>query len=662
MDKRTVNIDLKTITDADVDGVVLYFKPEAVVGSNGEVLIRTTTSVTVNSTGVGTVDLPIRPTGSIRYRCKIGNDGELGTFKFYLEAGAAIDIWQLVDGGSAATQSVKDYVDEKVAAIPGGGVSLGETSSTAYRGDRGKTAYDHSQLVTGNPHSVTKANVGLSNVDNTSDSTKNTATATLTNKTLTAPVINSPTGLVKGDVGLGNVDNISDLLKPVSTAQAAALALKADLASPALTGNPTAPTQTAGNASTRLATTDFVSQSIASLIASAPGTLDTLNEIATALGNDPNFAATMTTTLAGKLVKSANLSDLTNAGTARTNLGLGTLATQNGTFSGISSGANTGDQTTITGNAGTATALATARAIYGNNFDGTAALAQIIASTFGGTGNGFTKFSGPATAERTFTLPNSSETLLYSGGALGTPSSGTLTNCTFPTLNQNTSGYAEALKSATTTVSVSAATAPTSGQVLTATSGTAATWQTPSGGGGGSQTPWTSDIAGAGFNLSGVGSVGAVSGAFSGSGKLRANRGVQSYDTYLMRVEGFDGVGLGVNGGNLTIDGDTFEFHGGFAGLDYIGRDGGYATDAHFGIRGSGGSGARLDFAAVSTLGTPASGYGRIGYLTGRMAISHPLQLPTLADASAPNSSLYFSSTASKLVWKDSGGTVNNLY
>lgn len=72
---------------------------------------------------------------------------------------------------------------------------------------------------------------------------------------------------------------------------------------------------------------------------------------------------------------------------------------------------------------------------------------------------------------------------LTSGGALGTPSSGTLTNCTFPTLNQNTTGYASGLKSATTTVGVSAATAPTSGQVLTATSGTAATWQTPSAGG-----------------------------------------------------------------------------------------------------------------------------------------------------------------------------------
>jgi hypothetical protein len=94
------------------------------------------------------------------------------------------------------------------------------------------------------------------------------------------------------------------------------------------------------------------------------------------------------------------------------------------------SGTNTGDQTTITGNAGSATVLQTPRAIYGNNFDGSAALTQVIASTYGGTGNGFTKFSGPASSEKTFTLPNASSTLLYDGGALGTPASGTVTNLT----------------------------------------------------------------------------------------------------------------------------------------------------------------------------------------------------------------------------------------
>jgi hypothetical protein len=60
---------------------------------------------------------------------------------------------------------------------------------------------------------VTKSHVGLANVDNTSDATKNAAAVTLTNKTLTTPIINSPTGLVKADVGLGNVDNTSDATK-----------------------------------------------------------------------------------------------------------------------------------------------------------------------------------------------------------------------------------------------------------------------------------------------------------------------------------------------------------------------------------------------------------------------------------------------------------------
>lgn len=79
------------------------------------------------------------------------------------------------------------------------------------------------------------------------------------------------------------------------------MALKAPLASPALTGNPTAPTQTAGNNSTRLATTAFVATAIANLINSAPGALDTLKELADALGDDPNYAATVTAALAGKL-------------------------------------------------------------------------------------------------------------------------------------------------------------------------------------------------------------------------------------------------------------------------------------------------------------------------------------------------------------------------
>ena len=67
--------------------------------------------------------------------------------------------------------------------------------------------------------------------------------------------------------------------------------------SPALTGNPTAPTAAPGDNDTSIATTAFVAAAIAALVNSSPSTLDTLKELADALGDDPNFATTMTTAL-----------------------------------------------------------------------------------------------------------------------------------------------------------------------------------------------------------------------------------------------------------------------------------------------------------------------------------------------------------------------------
>jgi hypothetical protein len=170
---------------------------------------------------------------------------------------------------------------------------------------------------TGTVSGVTKAHVGLGQVQNTAPADLPISSATQTALDLKAPLA-SPTftgtvsGVTKSHVGLGNVDNTSDVNKPVSTAQATAIAdakaeaieeilgagvpealntldelaaalgddanyastvttalgTKAPLASPALTGNPTAPTQTLRNDSTRVATTAFVKaaiQDIASL-------------------------------------------------------------------------------------------------------------------------------------------------------------------------------------------------------------------------------------------------------------------------------------------------------------------------------------------------------------------------------------------------------------
>ena len=96
---------------------------------------------------------------------------------------------------------------------------------------------------------------------------------------------------------LTNVDNTSDADKPISTATSTALALKAPLANPALTGIPTAPTAVSTTNTTQIATTEFVKTAIANVIDLAPGALDTLNELAAAINDDASYASTVTTAL-----------------------------------------------------------------------------------------------------------------------------------------------------------------------------------------------------------------------------------------------------------------------------------------------------------------------------------------------------------------------------
>ncbi|ELD09674.1 phage tail fiber protein [Escherichia coli KTE205] len=91
---------------------------------------------------------------------------------------------------------------------------------------------------------------------------------------------------------------------------------KAPLNSPALTGTPTTPTARQGTNNTQIASTAFVMAAIAALVDSSPDALNTLNKLAAALGNDPNFATTMTNALAGKQPKDATLTALAGLATA----------------------------------------------------------------------------------------------------------------------------------------------------------------------------------------------------------------------------------------------------------------------------------------------------------------------------------------------------------
>ncbi|MFR0654943.1 phage tail protein, partial [Pantoea sp. SIMBA_079] len=106
-------------------------------------------------------------------------------------------------------------------------------------------------------------------------------------------------------------------------------------ASPTLTGIPKAPTAAAGNSSTQLATTAFVQAALAALAGGAPAALDTLKELADALGGDANFSATVLNALAGKMEIAKNGSDIADVAEFLKNLGLGEAAKRD-----IGTGAN----------------------------------------------------------------------------------------------------------------------------------------------------------------------------------------------------------------------------------------------------------------------------------------------------------------------------------
>jgi hypothetical protein len=105
-------------------------------------------------------------------------------------------------------------------------IALGETSSTAYRGDRGKVAYDHSLSAHAPSNAqknsdITKAEIEAKLTGNISSHTHSAYVPT--SRTVAGKALTGNITLTKGDVGLGNVDNTSDADKPVSTAQQTAL-------------------------------------------------------------------------------------------------------------------------------------------------------------------------------------------------------------------------------------------------------------------------------------------------------------------------------------------------------------------------------------------------------------------------------------------------------
>jgi trimeric autotransporter adhesin len=240
------------------------------------------------------------------------------------------------------------------------------------------------------------------------------------------------------------------------------------------------------NSTTKVATQQsikaYVDAEVTGLIDSSPATLNTLNELAAALGDDASFSTTIATSIGTKLAKASNLSDLTNVGTARTNLGLGTAATLSGTgaVANLNTGLVTGDTVydyiAAQGyGVGDITSVVAGTGLSGGATSGDATLnlqlSEFSVSTADGDGDyfivndtshaskrltkaninlsgfnndGFATLTGSETlSNKTLTTPN-----------LGTPSAIVLTNATgAPTWNQSTTGTAAGLTTSRTLAS-----------------------------------------------------------------------------------------------------------------------------------------------------------------------------------------------------------------
>ncbi|EHP7690413.1 phage tail protein [Escherichia coli] len=217
----------------------------------------------------------------------------------------------------AVVLATRKYVDDKVLELK---VYVDDLMAKhlAAQDPHSQYAPKASPTFTGTPKAPTPA---------AGNNTTQVATTAFVQAALTALINGAPATLDTLKEIAAAINNDPNFSTTINNA----LALKAPLSSPALTGTPTAPTAAQSVNNTQIATTAFVKSAIAAMVGSAPAALDTLNELAAALGNDPNFATTMLNALAGKQPLDNTLTNLSGKDVAGllAYLGLGEAAKRN---------------------------------------------------------------------------------------------------------------------------------------------------------------------------------------------------------------------------------------------------------------------------------------------------------------------------------------------
>ena len=344
-------------TGTQLAATISDFTPTAAAAAPVQSVAGRTGAVTLTKTDVGlaNVDNTSDVNKPISTAVQTALDGKQATLGYTAENVAnknQANGYAGLDGsGKVPSAQLPSYVDDVIeAANLAGFPGTGEAGKIYVALDTGKiyrwsgSAYVE---ISPSPGSTDSVPEGSTNLYHTS-----------ARASAAAPVqsVAGRTGavtLTKSDVGLGSVDNTSDTSKPVSTAQQAALDLKANLASPNLTGTPTAPTATAGTNTTQIATTAFVTTHTSRTdnphsvtkaqvgLGNVDNTADSAKSFtalqisnSTTVGRNVLTAADQAAarsaigvgTGTGDLVAANNLSELTaTAATARTNLGIGNV-------------------------------------------------------------------------------------------------------------------------------------------------------------------------------------------------------------------------------------------------------------------------------------------------------------------------------------------------
>jgi hypothetical protein len=375
------------------------------------------------------------------------------------------------------TLSVTDPTADRTITFPDATGTVALTTDISVTASS-TTTFSNKSISLGS-NTVTSTLAQLNTAISDADIATLAGTETLTNKTLTSPVINTPTGITKTDVGLANLDNTSDANKPVSTATQTALDLKANLANPTFTGTVNAAaltlsgdltvngTTTTVNSTTVNVTNAFVFEGTTAdafettltvtdptadrtiTLPDATGTvqLRVADVDDTEIGYLNGVTSTIQTQLDGKVDES--LFDakgdilVASADNTPAKLGVGTngyiLTANSGATNGVEWAAAPISLPSQTGNSGKYLTTDGSTASWGTV---SSYSAPTLGSTSIASGSTVTNIAG-LTINST-TIPTSA-TLLTSGGALGTPSSGTLTNATGLPISGLTSSTSTAL-------------------------------------------------------------------------------------------------------------------------------------------------------------------------------------------------------------------------